>query len=184
MFASRLRLAASSGTRTARRGFAAAAAAARAAAPRSSQQRPFLAAGVAMAAGGAIVAATAASSVTALDARLPSSGDVISTGTPVKEAATGILFPQLCNGYYLAGECGNFRTKAIEPKGCVCHTAGESLTQKFAFCSHAQPLLLLLFHDSPASSRHGRPRQVRLYQGVRRRHLYVTRLDSVVVWKT
>ena len=32
-------------------------------------------------------------------------GDVINTGTPVKEKATGILFPQLCNGYYLAG-CG------------------------------------------------------------------------------
>jgi hypothetical protein len=36
-------------------------------------------------------------------ARLPTSGDVISVGTPVKEASTGILFPQLCNGYYLAG---------------------------------------------------------------------------------
>jgi hypothetical protein len=34
---------------------------------------------------------------------IPSSGDVISSGTPVKEAATGILFPPLCNGYYLAG---------------------------------------------------------------------------------
>lgn len=31
--------------------------------------------------------------------------DIISSGTPVKEAATGILFPQLCNGMYLAG-CG------------------------------------------------------------------------------
>lgn len=36
-------------------------------------------------------------------ASIPSSGDVISAGTPVKEAATGILFPPLCNGYYLAG---------------------------------------------------------------------------------
>jgi hypothetical protein len=34
---------------------------------------------------------------------IPSSGDIISTGTPVKEPATGILFPQLCNGYYLVG---------------------------------------------------------------------------------
>jgi hypothetical protein len=34
---------------------------------------------------------------------IPSSGDVISCGTPVKEAATGILFPPLCTGYYLAG---------------------------------------------------------------------------------
>jgi hypothetical protein len=34
---------------------------------------------------------------------IPSSGDVISAGTPVKEVATGILFPTLCNGYYLAG---------------------------------------------------------------------------------
>lgn len=29
--------------------------------------------------------------------------DVITSGTPIKEPATGILFPQLCNGYYLAG---------------------------------------------------------------------------------
>lgn len=36
-------------------------------------------------------------------ASIPSSGDVISAGTPIKEAATGILFPPLCNGYYLAG---------------------------------------------------------------------------------
>lgn len=36
-------------------------------------------------------------------ASIPSSGDVISAGTPVKEGATGILFPPLCNGYYLAG---------------------------------------------------------------------------------
>jgi hypothetical protein len=36
-------------------------------------------------------------------ASIPSSGDVISAGTPVKEAATGIFFPPLCNGYYLAG---------------------------------------------------------------------------------
>lgn len=35
----------------------------------------------------------------------PTGGDVISTGTPVMEASTGILFPQLCNGYYLVG-CG------------------------------------------------------------------------------
>ena len=34
---------------------------------------------------------------------IPTSGDVISAGTPVKESATGILFPPLCNGYYLAG---------------------------------------------------------------------------------
>ena len=31
--------------------------------------------------------------------------DIISAGTPIKEAATGILFPQLCNGMYFAG-CG------------------------------------------------------------------------------
>lgn len=35
--------------------------------------------------------------------------DVIITGTPVKEPATGILFPQLCNGFYFAG-CG-YRVK-------------------------------------------------------------------------
>ncbi len=30
---------------------------------------------------------------------------IISAGTPIKEAATGILFPQLCNGMFFAG-CG------------------------------------------------------------------------------
>ena len=40
---------------------------------------------------------------TQLAAKLPSSGDIISSGVPVKESATGILFPQLCNGYYLVG---------------------------------------------------------------------------------
>ena len=44
--------------------------------------------------------------VTYLAAPVPAlGGDVISTGTPVKENSTGILFPQLCNGFYLAG-CG------------------------------------------------------------------------------
>lgn len=42
---------------------------------------------------------------TLLAASLPSSGDIISAGVPLKEPATGILFPQLCNGYYFAG-CG------------------------------------------------------------------------------
>ena len=42
---------------------------------------------------------------TLLDARVPIGGELITTGTPVKEASTGILFPQLCNGFYLAG-CG------------------------------------------------------------------------------
>ena len=37
--------------------------------------------------------------------RIPSSGDVISAGTPSKEPSTGILFPPLCNGYTFAG-CG------------------------------------------------------------------------------
>ena len=49
------------------------------------------------------------SNKTFLDAarRVPTGGDLpgLSSGTPVKEPATGILFPQLCNGYYLAG-CG------------------------------------------------------------------------------
>jgi hypothetical protein len=42
----------------------------------------------------------------ALDAprRIPTSGDVLMLG-PTKEKATGILFPQLCNGYTLVG-CG------------------------------------------------------------------------------
>ena len=102
MFAPRLRLVASKGF--ARRGFAAA----RASLPHqssSNQQHLLLAALVALG-GGALVATSSTSyAPTLLAARLPSSGDVISTGTPVKEPATGILFPQLCNGYYLAG-CG------------------------------------------------------------------------------
>lgn len=36
-------------------------------------------------------------------ARIPTSGDVLSMGTPTKEAQTGILFPQLCNGMNLVG---------------------------------------------------------------------------------
>uniref|UniRef100_A0A7S3L7L1 Chalcone isomerase domain-containing protein n=1 Tax=Amphora coffeiformis TaxID=265554 RepID=A0A7S3L7L1_9STRA len=38
-------------------------------------------------------------------ASMPLGGDIISAGKPVKEKATGILFPALCNGYYFAG-CG------------------------------------------------------------------------------
>ena len=36
-------------------------------------------------------------------ARIPTSGDVLSMGTPTKEPQTGILFPQLCNGMNLVG---------------------------------------------------------------------------------
>jgi len=36
-------------------------------------------------------------------ARIPTSGDVLSVGTPTKEKQTGILFPQLCNGMNLVG---------------------------------------------------------------------------------
>lgn len=43
---------------------------------------------------------------TFLLARLPSAGgDVLMVGAPVKEKATGIMFPQLCNGMNLVG-CG------------------------------------------------------------------------------
>lgn len=46
---------------------------------------------------------------TLLDARRNSpmimAGDVIQTGTPIKEVSTGILFPQVCNGFDFAG-CG------------------------------------------------------------------------------
>ena len=109
MFASRLRLVASKAC-LARRGLVAASAAARASFPQAQKSHRLL---LALGGGGAaalVVAAASSSShqhatKTALDAggRLPTSGDVISSGTPVKEPATGILFPQLCNGYYLAG---------------------------------------------------------------------------------
>ena len=39
----------------------------------------------------------------ALAAKLPTSGDVVSVGMPTKEKSTGILFPQLCNGMNLVG---------------------------------------------------------------------------------
>eukprot|EP00980_Cylindrotheca_fusiformis_P011414 scaffold2644_cov129-Cylindrotheca_fusiformis.AAC.4 len=37
-------------------------------------------------------------------ARLPTSGDILSVGMPATEPATGIKFPQLCNGYQLVGQ--------------------------------------------------------------------------------
>ena len=41
--------------------------------------------------------------MTAMAARIPSSGDVVSMGTLTKEPHTGILFPPLCNGLSLVG---------------------------------------------------------------------------------
>eukprot|EP00547_Thalassionema_nitzschioides_P007953 CAMPEP_0194201118 /NCGR_PEP_ID=MMETSP0156-20130528/1477_1 /TAXON_ID=33649 /ORGANISM="Thalassionema nitzschioides, Strain L26-B" /LENGTH=189 /DNA_ID=CAMNT_0038926233 /DNA_START=313 /DNA_END=882 /DNA_ORIENTATION=- len=38
-----------------------------------------------------------------MDISVPSSGDIITVGKPVKEKSTGILFPTLCNGFSLAG---------------------------------------------------------------------------------
>lgn len=62
---------------------------------------------------GLLVAATAAvagvsfvdhtNDKTQMAAAMPSSGDIISLGTPVEEPSTGILFPQLCNGFYFVG---------------------------------------------------------------------------------
>jgi hypothetical protein len=40
---------------------------------------------------------------TSLDAKLPLSGDIIGVGAPVKEKATGILFPHMCNAMTLVG---------------------------------------------------------------------------------
>lgn len=95
MFASRFRTVTS---RAARRGFCAAAAS-RATAVAPHQRNRLLLAFLTV--GGGAAAWTAATDrhrkTTALEQ------DVITTGTPVKEPATGILFPQLCNGYYLAG---------------------------------------------------------------------------------
>lgn len=42
--------------------------------------------------------------VSTMAARVPTSGDVLSVGMPATEAATGIKFPQLCNGYKLVGQ--------------------------------------------------------------------------------
>ena len=97
MFSSRFRLAAS---KTARRGVAAAASRSQKSTTSNNPRLWLAAVGLGS---GALVVATSNNNKTALAARLPTSGDVISSGTPVKEAATGILFPQLCNGYYLAG---------------------------------------------------------------------------------
>jgi hypothetical protein len=43
------------------------------------------------------------STPTSLDAKLPLSGDIIGVGAPVKEKATGILFPHMCNAMTLVG---------------------------------------------------------------------------------
>jgi hypothetical protein len=55
----------------------------------------------------ACVVAAASSSqghhTTVLAAVTPRGGDVISMGEPIKEKATGILFPRLCNGMQFAG---------------------------------------------------------------------------------
>lgn len=91
MLSSRLRLAARHGL--SRRGLVTVAT------PKVASMAPRLAA---FAAAAALVTAATVEK-TRLDARLPTSGDIISTGTPVKEPSTGILFPQLCNGYYLVG---------------------------------------------------------------------------------
>ena len=40
---------------------------------------------------------------TSLLSRVPTGGDVLMVGAPVKEKATGIMFPQLCNGMHLVG---------------------------------------------------------------------------------
>lgn len=40
---------------------------------------------------------------TSLLSRIPSGGDVLMVGAPIKEKATGIMFPQLCNGMNLVG---------------------------------------------------------------------------------
>mmetsp|Transcript_11459 Transcript_11459/g.25539 ORF Transcript_11459/g.25539 Transcript_11459/m.25539 type:complete len:267 (+) Transcript_11459:48-848(+) len=56
--------------------------------------------------GGISILAHEQQQTTLLDAkRVPIGGELINAGTPVKEPSTGILFPQLCNGLYLAG-CG------------------------------------------------------------------------------
>jgi hypothetical protein len=40
---------------------------------------------------------------TSLLSCIPSGGDVLMVGAPTKEKATGIMFPQLCNGMNLVG---------------------------------------------------------------------------------
>lgn len=59
----------------------------------------------AVAAGGMAVAVMAhyQDNYTLNAARIPTSGDVLSMGTPTKESQTGILFPQLCNAMNLVG---------------------------------------------------------------------------------
>ena len=53
----------------------------------------------------AYVALTTPAQRVHMAASMPLGGDIISAGKPVKEKATGILFPALCNGYYFTG-CG------------------------------------------------------------------------------
>jgi hypothetical protein len=40
---------------------------------------------------------------TSLLCHIPSGGDVLMVGAPIKEKAAGIMFPQLCNGMNLVG---------------------------------------------------------------------------------
>lgn len=52
------------------------------------------------------VSLTAVTSKTCLERRKVSvGGELIQTGTPVTEQATGILFPQLCNGMSSSSSC-------------------------------------------------------------------------------
>lgn len=57
----------------------------------------------------------------ALDSRPIRGGDVVSVGTPTKEPATGILFPQMCNGYYLAGVGHRVKYVFVKVYGVACY---------------------------------------------------------------
>jgi hypothetical protein len=51
----------------------------------------------------AVVVASSPVTTDLAAARIPTGGDIISMGEPVKEKATGIMFPRLCNGMQFAG---------------------------------------------------------------------------------
>lgn len=81
----------------------------------NSSYATMVAAGVAT----AVVVYNFDSEKTLLAARIPSSGDIISAGTPIQEPGTGILFPPLCSGLYFTG-CG-YRVKYGFIKGKVIY---------------------------------------------------------------
>jgi hypothetical protein len=75
-------------------------------------------------------------------------GEVITTGKPVREPATGILFPQLCNGYFFTGcgvryKYGLVKVYAVgtylDPLAMSAVKSSDSATLQQALCNPTYP---------------------------------------------